>query len=80
MGRPVLCKEMLASLSGYIDGELESQLCAEIDHHMAQCGDCRVVVDTLRKTVTLYRQHGHANLPGDAKARLYTVLNLSPRA
>ncbi len=67
---------MLASLSGYIDGELEAQLCAEIDHHMAGCGDCRVVVDTLRKTVTLYRSRGHEPLPPDAKERLYAVLKL----
>lgn len=75
----MLCKEMLASLSGYLDGELDPQVCAEIDRHMAECGDCRVVVDTLRKTVILYRQHGHADLPDDARARLYTVLNLAPR-
>lgn len=76
----MLCKEILALLSGYLDGELDAPLCAEIDRHMAECGDCRVVVDTLRKTVTLYRQHGHADLPDDARARLYTVLNLDPRA
>lgn len=75
----MLCKEMLASLSGYLDGELDPQVCAEIDRHMAECGDCRVVVDTLRKTVILYRQHGHADLPDDARARLYAVLNLGPR-
>lgn len=69
---------MLASLSSYIDGELEAQLCAEIDHHMAECGDCRAVVDTLRKTVTLYRNHGHEPLPPDVKERLYAVLKLEP--
>ena len=50
------CKEMLGSLSDYIDGDLEAQLCAEIEQHMAGCGNCRVVVDTLSKTVSLYRE------------------------
>jgi hypothetical protein len=43
---------------------------------MAECGDCRIVVDTLRKTVSLYRSYGHAELPPDTKERLYAVLRL----
>ena len=50
--------------------------CAEIERHMADCGNCRAVVDTLRKTVSLYRTYGHEELPADAKARLYAVLRL----
>lgn len=72
----MFCKEMLGSLSGYLDGELETQLCAEIEQHMAGCGNCRVVVDTLRKTVMLYRQYGHEPVPPEAKERLYAVLKL----
>lgn len=70
------CREMLGSLSEYVDGELENRLCAEIEQHMAGCGDCRIVVDTLRKTVSLYREHGHAEVPADAVERLYAVLRL----
>jgi predicted anti-sigma-YlaC factor YlaD len=72
----MLCKEMLGSLSDYIDGDLEAQLCAEIAQHMVECGDCRIVVDTLSKTVSLYRQQGHEPVPQDAKDRLYAVLKL----
>ena len=72
----MFCKEMLGNLSGYVDGELEAQLCSEIERHMAECGNCRVVVDTLRKTVILYREHGHEPVPPDAKERLYAVLKL----
>jgi len=68
---------MLGSLSDYVDGDLEAILCQEIERHMADCGNCRAVVDTLRKTVYLYRDHGHAAVPEDAKARLYAVLKLS---
>lgn len=72
----VLCKEMLGSLSDYVDGELDPELCAEITRHMSGCGDCRVMVDTFRKTVVLYRSYGHEELPDDAKARLFAVLRL----
>lgn len=70
------CREMLGSLSDYVDGELEAALCEQIERHMADCGNCRAVVDTLRKTVTLYRDYGHAELPADARERLYAELKL----
>jgi len=72
----MLCKEMVGSLSDYIDGDLEAELCAEIEQHMAGCGNCRVVVDTLNKTVSLYREYGREPIPQDAKNRLYVVLKL----
>ena len=70
------CGEMLGALSDYIDGELEARLCAEIEAHMRECPDCQVMVDTLRKTVVLYRRHGHAEMPPDVRTRLYAVLDL----
>ncbi len=73
------CTEHLDCLSEYIDGELDPELCAEIERHMAECGDCRIVVDTLRKTVSLYRNYGHEEVPADARERLYTVLKLEQR-
>jgi anti-sigma factor RsiW len=70
------CRDTLEILSEYIDGDLDPGLCAEIEQHMAECGNCRIMVDTLRKTVILYRDYGHEEVPADAKDRLYAVLNL----
>ena len=71
------CKEMLGALSDYIDGELEERLCAEIEAHMRECPDCQVVVDTLRRTIVLYRTHGRAKIPDDVKSRLYAIFDLN---
>ena len=70
------CGKMLAALSDYIDGELEQELCARIEAHMADCEDCQVMVDTLRKTITLYHAQAPADLPSDVEDRLYKVLKL----
>ena len=72
----VECRDHLNCLSDYVDGELDPDLCAEIERHMAECGDCRIVVDTLRKTVSLYRSYGHETIPEATKDRLYAVLKL----
>jgi anti-sigma factor RsiW len=71
------CRRLLGDLSLYLDGEAEASICDEIERHMTECEDCRIVIDTLRKTVELYREHGHTPLSGDAKRRLYTALDLS---
>lgn len=71
------CRKHLDYLSDYIEDELDPELCAEIERHLAECGDCRIVVDTLRKTISLYRNYGHEDVPPDAKERLYAVLKLT---
>ena len=48
------CHDLLPELSAYLDGEAAADLCARIDAHLAECEDCRVVVDTLTRTVRLY--------------------------
>lgn len=70
------CKYLLGQLSDYVDGELGQAVCEEIERHLADCGNCRVVVDTLRKTVMLYQWRGNDPLPGDVEERLYQVLGL----
>ncbi len=71
-----VCRELKDKLSAYLDGELESALCAEIEQHLQGCDDCRVVVDTLNKTITLYRNYGQATVPPDTHDRLTRVLHL----
>ena len=70
------CKDMLGNLSEYIDGDLEAELCAEIEAHIADCTNCSIVVDTLRRTVTLYHDNCHDPLPDDVKGRLLAALRL----
>ena len=71
------CKMMLGSLSDYIDGELQAELCSIIEQHLRECDNCRIVVNTLRKTVELYRQtSGPAELPGSVRERLFLRLEL----
>ena len=71
------CRDLLDGLSDYLDGEASAELCAEIRRHVSACKKCRVVVDTLGKTVKLYRQLPKTDLAGPARERLYKVLDLS---
>jgi len=72
------CKQMLAELSDYVDGEMSAALCAALEEHLRQCENCRIVVDTLRKTIELYQetQPGEEALPSAVRQRLFVRLNL----
>jgi anti-sigma factor (TIGR02949 family) len=71
------CRQLLGSLSEYVDGELDEDLCSALEEHMEDCEDCRIVVDTLRKTVHLYHETAQTEtIPDDIRKRLYKSLNL----
>ncbi len=73
------CHDLLHLLSDYLDGELQAELSAAIEHHMAECGHCRVVVDTLRKTISLYHELSTEPLvlPAEVRERLFHTLQLT---
>lgn len=71
------CRVMLQQLSDYLDGELDAELCAALEKHLAECGDCSIVLNTLQKTIDLYKkQNEEETLPGDVRGRLFSRLNL----
>ena len=72
-----LCDQLQAQLPDYLDGEARAEICRAIEVHLADCYDCRVVVDTMKKTITLYRNAPREAVPPDVHARLVRVLRLS---
>jgi anti-sigma factor (TIGR02949 family) len=71
------CRHLLGSLSEYIDGTLEAELCSELERHLAECENCRIVVDSLHKTVYLYQTASNQeNMPEGLRDRLFRRLNL----
>lgn len=71
------CHDFLTSLSDYVDGSLKAELCHEIERHLRECNKCRVVVNTLKKTVELYHDSAEdAPMPDDVRKRLFARLEL----
>lgn len=71
------CEELLGSLSSYIDGELNPELCLELEKHLAGCDDCRVVLNTTKRTIDLVHSPVEKqDLPDDVRERLFKRLNL----
>lgn len=70
------CKSLLGSLSDYVDGNAQDEICRELERHLSGCENCRIVVDTLKKTVYLYRSNTDTDLPLDVRERLFKRLSL----
>lgn len=68
------CKEMLAALSDYVDGNLDPGLCRALKEHLADCNPCQIVVDNIRQTITIYKSGQPLDLPADLRDRLRGVL------
>jgi len=63
------CTALMASISAYLDGELEGVECAAIERHCAACPRCAALVEGLRHTIGLCRDVGTAPLPEPVRAR-----------
>ena len=71
------CEELLGSLSAYIDGDLGPELCQELEKHLAECDNCRVVLNTTKRTIELVSSPAEkSGLPEDVRERLFKRLNL----
>ena len=71
---PMKCQDMLKMLNEYVDGTVDPAVCAEFEKHMAGCNPCQVVVDNIRKTITLYKEGKPVELPIEFQNRLHSVL------
>lgn len=68
------CRSIVKELSNYLDEALDTSLKVSIEKHLEHCEDCRVVVDTTKKTIQIYCNSEPAPLPEDTRMRLREAL------
>jgi predicted anti-sigma-YlaC factor YlaD len=68
------CQELLEALNDYVDGETQSALCRAIQEHLADCNPCRIVIDNIRQTITLYRVEEAVLLPAGLHERVCSIM------
>ena len=68
------CKEVLANLSEYIDGEGSEELRQAIESHISWCRRCHVVFDTTGRALKIVLDAEPFEVPLAVSARLYTRL------
>ena len=68
------CEQLLAMLNEYVEGTVDLAICEEFEKHLAGCNPCKVVVDNVRKTITLYKEGRPYGLPAGFRTRLHAAL------
>ncbi len=71
------CKHVYEHICENLDQELDSPQCREIKKHLEACPDCMAYLDSLKKTVSLYRAVPAPKVPRSVHARLIKVITLS---
>ena len=69
----------MAQLSDYLDAEAADELCAMLEAHLSQCPNCTVHINTVRKTIALYRSEHSLECPEQVRMRLHTILSFEYR-
>jgi anti-sigma factor RsiW len=68
------CKGVIREISNYIDGALDPEVKQELEQHLEDCEDCKLVVDQTKLTVEIFCDSEPVELPGDVKSRLHEAL------
>jgi anti-sigma factor RsiW len=68
------CREFLKGFGDYLDSALPLPARAECDRHVEQCPRCRVLLETTRKTISLFRTKWVAVIPPEVERRLITAI------
>jgi predicted anti-sigma-YlaC factor YlaD len=53
MQKTLSCKQVTHELSNYIDGQLDPEIRRQIAEHLSLCNRCAVVLDTMRKLLSI---------------------------
>jgi len=69
--KTLACKEVLANLSTYFDGEVSAELRAALEEHIATCRRCRVVFDSTGKMLKILLDVEPFEVPVAASQRLH---------
>ena len=68
------CKGVIRELSSYLEGDLETTVLTDLEVHLKRCEDCRLIVDTTRKTIEIYCKAEPVPIPEDVRVRLHQTL------
>lgn len=67
---PAGCPDVLALLSKKIEGEIGPEVCAEMERHLASCGRCGELCDSMRRVLRTCRSLPTPELPAELEASI----------
>ena len=70
-------KKIIDELCNYLGEDVDNPMCKELMQHVKECPECRIYLDTVKMTVSLYRKAEEPKpVPEHVKETLFKKLNL----
>ncbi len=71
-------QEVYKKICDFMGEDLNAPACKEVADHLDSCPNCKVYLDTVKKTVTICQEiEKEEEMPQEVKNRLFKVLNLT---
>ena len=70
----ISCWEVREELTNYLEGDVPPELRARIESHLAECGDCRLYYDSVRRVIWIIGKTELIELPVGFSQRLHSRL------
>jgi hypothetical protein len=70
------CLDVARHIQERLDYQLSRSAYRQIKRHIERCPNCTAYLDSLKKTVYLYRHEPDPRLPSRTRKKLYAVLHL----
>lgn len=71
------CKDAYLHICDNLDADLNSEKCRQVLKHLTACPDCTAFLDSVKKTVYLYRASPSPKVSPTAHKRLFKTIDLA---
>jgi hypothetical protein len=70
------CGKVYEHLCENLDSKLDTESCRRIKAHIKGCKNCSALLDSLKKTVYLYKKYPAPELPDKCRNKLFAVIHM----
>ena len=71
--RGLTCREVIATLTDYLEDALPAEERRRVEEHLAICDGCTTYLEQMRETIRLTGRLTEEQVPGEQKRRLLTA-------
>ncbi len=68
------CDKVYLHICDHLDEEITSPRCRQIKQHLEECPNCRAYLDSLKKTIILYKAMPEPSVPAGTHRELFRTI------
>jgi len=74
------CDTVYLHICDHLDEDIASPRCRQIKQHLDECPNCRAYLDSLKKTIVLYRAMPEPKVPAGTHRELFKTIAILTRS